>query len=353
MKFALLNDTHSGARNNSDIFIKYQEDFYSKVFFPYLEEHGISNIVHLGDYYEHRKFVNFKALQANRKHFLDELVKRGITMDIIPGNHDVVYKNTNELCSLKELMGHYMNNVNIVMEPRVMDYGGMKFALIPWINAENYAESMKFVKNCKADMVGGHFEFEGFEMHKGAINTHGMSTKEFERFELVLSGHFHTKSHRGNVHYLGSQMEFNWGDCEDNKYFHVIDTETRELTAVRNPLTIHTKILYNDEKMDYNGYDVSKLQNQFVKVVVVKKSDLYNFDKFIDRIQQVDTHELKIAETFEEFMGDAVEDDKVSVEDTTELLDSYIEAVDTDLDKDRLKNIMRGLYVEAQNSEIV
>ena len=353
MKFAILNDTHSGARNNSEVFINYQDDFYTKVFFPYLEENGIKHIVHLGDYYEHRKFVNFKALQANRKHFLEVLKDRGITMDIIPGNHDVVYKNTNELCSLKELMGHYMNNVNIVMEPRVMDYDGLKFALIPWINAENYADTMRFIKNCKADMVGGHFEFEGFEMHKGAINTHGMSTKEFERFELVMSGHFHTKSHKGNIHYLGSQMEFNWGDCEDTKYFHVMDTATRELTAVRNPLTIHTKILYNDDKMDYNGYDVSGLANQFVKIVVLKKTDLFTFDRLIDRIQQIDTHEVKIAETFEEFLGDAVDDEKVSLEDTTELLDTYIEAVETDLDKDRLKNIMRGLYVEAQNMEIV
>jgi hypothetical protein len=62
---------------------------------------------------------------------------------------------------------------------------------------------------------------------------------------------------------------------------------------------------------------------------------------------------MKIAETFEEFMGDAVDDDKVSVEDTTELLDTYVEAVETDLDKDRLKTEMRSLYVEAANMEIV
>lgn len=353
MKFAILNDTHSGARNNSEIFIQHQEDFYSKVFFPYCEEHGITHIVHLGDYYEHRKFVNFKALQANRKHFLEVLKDRGMTMDIIPGNHDVVYKNTNDLCSLKELMGHYMNNVNIVMEPKVMNYGNLKFALIPWINAENYADTMKFVKKCKADMVGGHFEFEGFEMHKGAVNTHGMSTKEFERFELVLSGHFHTKSHKGNIHYLGSQMEFNWGDCEDKKYFHVIDTETRAMTPVLNPLTLFEKVLYNDEKMSYNEYPVESMQNKFVKVVVIKKTDLFGFDRFIDMIQQVKVHELKIAEDFAEYLGDSVADEKVSVEDTTQLLDSYIEAVETDLSKDRLKNIMRGLYVEASNMEIV
>ena len=77
------------------------------------------------------------------------------------------------------------------------------------------------------------------------------------------------------------------------------------------------------------------------------------FDKFVDEVQKVKIHELKIAEDFSEFLGAAVQDEKISVEDTTDLLDSYIDAVETDLDKDRLKVLMRGLYVEACNTEIV
>lgn len=353
MKFVILNDTHCGARNSSDVFMQHQEDFYSKVMFPYCKEHGIKHIVHLGDYYEHRKFVNFKALNHNRKVFLEPMKQSGMTMDIIPGNHDVFFKNTNELCSLKELLGYYTSNVNIVMKPTVLDYDGFNLALIPWINAENYADTMKFIRSCDASVVAGHFEFEGFEMHKGAVNPHGMPTQDFERFELVLSGHFHTKSYRNNIHYLGSQMEFNWSDCGDDKYFHVYDTSTRTLTPVRNPYTLFEKVIYDDSKTDYNDVEVSHLANKFVKIVVVKKTDLFQFDRFIDRVQQLETHEMKIAETFEEFMGDAVDDDKVSVEDTTELLDTYVEAVETDLDKDRLKTEMRSLYVEAANMEIV
>ena len=119
MKIAILNDTHAGIRNSSDIFMDYQEKFYRDVFFPYLRENGITQILHLGDYYDNRKTVNFKALGHNRKIFLEKLREYGITMDIIPGNHDVYYKNTNELNALKELQGHYMNEVNLVMEPTV------------------------------------------------------------------------------------------------------------------------------------------------------------------------------------------------------------------------------------------
>ena len=353
MKIAVINDTHCGIRNSSDVFMEYQEKFYRDVFFPYLEEHGITDILHLGDYYDHRKFVNFKALEYNRKCFLDVLREKNIGMTIIPGNHDVFYKNTNQLCSLKELMGHYVGVVKIHMEPTVVSYDELDIALIPWINTSNYASTMEFVKTCKAPIVAGHFEFSGFDMYKGIPNPHGMETNEFNRFETVLSGHFHTKSSRGNIHYLGSQMEFTWGDCDDSKYFHVLETNTRKLTPVLNPYTLHTKVMYNDDKNDYSLFDVTTLDRQFVKVVVEKKGDYFGFDKFIDRIQERPIHELKIAESFEEFLGENIDDDEILLDDTQVLLDTYVEAVETEADKEKLKSLLRGLYVEAQSSNIV
>tara|TARA_B100000212_G_scaffold107068_1_gene79452 strand:+ start:3496 stop:4557 length:1062 start_codon:yes stop_codon:yes gene_type:complete len=353
MKVAILNDTHCGVRNSSDIFLQYQERFYEEVFFPYLHKHGIKNILHLGDYYEHRKFVNFKALNANRKHFLEPMRDAGITMDIIPGNHDVYFKNTNELCSLKELLGYFTSNVNIIMEPTVLDYDGLGVAVIPWINNSNYEKYTKWAMQCKAPILGAHLELKGFDMMAGMPNPHGMSADVFSRFEQVLSGHFHTKSHKDNVHYLGSQMEFTWADVDDPKYFHILDTETREIEAVRNPITMFKKIVYDDNKIDYNDVDVSQYEKHFLKLIVINKNDLYMFDKFVDKLNSIETYELKIAESFEEYLGESVEDEKISLEDTTHLLDSYVDAVETDLDKDHIKVELRKLYTEAQNLEIL
>ena len=353
MKVAILNDTHCGVRNSSDIFLNYQDRFYTEIFFPYLKEHGITQILHLGDYYEHRKFVNFKALNANRKHFLEPMRDAGITMDIIPGNHDVYFKNTNELCSLKELLGYFTSNVNIIMEPTVLDYDGLGVAVIPWINNSNYEKYTKWAMQCKAPILGAHLELKGFDMMAGMPNPHGMSADVFSRFEQVLSGHFHTKSHKDNVHYLGSQMEFTWADVDDPKYFHILDTETREIEAVRNPITMFKKIVYDDNKIDYNDVDVSEYEKHFLKLIVINKNDLYMFDKFVDKLNSIETYELKIAESFEEYLGESVEDEKISLEDTTELLDSYVEAVDTDLDKEHIKVELRKLYTEAQNLEVV
>ena len=330
----------------------YQERFYAEVFFPYLIENDIKHILHLGDYYDNRKTINFKALQHNRKIFLEPMRELGITMDIIPGNHDVYYKNTNELNALKELQGHYMNEVNLVMKPTVVDYDGMAIALVPWINTENEKESLEFLANCKADIVGAHLELQGFEMSKGMPCMEGMDRKHFDRFDMVMTGHFHAKSTQNNIHYLGSQMEFFWNDCNDPKHFHILDTETRELTPVVNPITIYEKIYYDHENMR-KFKDLSYLDNKFVKVIVTNKGDPYEFERFIDRVQSQKIHELKIAEDFKEFLGDNVGDDNINVDDTETLVYDYVDNVTTDLDKGRIKKEISHLMKEAQSMEII
>lgn len=353
MLVAILNDTHAGIRNSSDIFMEYQERFYSEVFFPHLIENGITRILHLGDYYDNRKTVNFKTVHRNRKMFLEKLREHGMTMDIIPGNHDVYFKNTNELNALKELQGHYIDVVNIVLEPGVVDYDGMAVALIPWINDENRESTLEFLETCEAKVVGAHLELEGFEMQKGMECVNGMSSAPFEKFDMVLTGHFHTKSTRGNIHYLGAQMEFFWNDCGDPKYFHVMDTSDCKLTPVRNPLTIYEKIYYNASGGGNRFMDLSHLDGKFVKVVVVDKGNPIEFEKFIDRIQSRNIHELKIADDFREFMGKNVEDGGMNLEDTETIIYDYIDNVDTDLDKGRIKNELSVLMTEAQNMEVL
>ena len=76
------------------------------------------------------------------------------------------------------------------------------------------------------------------------------------------------------------------------------------------------------------------------------------FDKFIDKIADINTHELKIVENFQEFLGENVKTDIESVENTTELMSTYVDSVLTDLDKDKIKVLMNSLYNEAINEEI-
>jgi hypothetical protein len=272
-------------------------------------------------------------------------------MDIIPGNHDVYFKNTIELNSLKELMGHYINEVDILMDPIVRDYGGVKFGLVPWICPENEKECLKFLENCGADVIGGHFELAGFEMDKGLVCKEGMDPKPLNRFETVLSGHFHTKSSKGNIHYLGAQMEFFWNDAHDRKFFHIYDTETRELTPVQNTVTLFHKIYYDENTINFFE-DLSYLDGKFVKLIVSNRSDMQKFERYVERIQRQKIYELKIAEDFKEFRGENVSDEDLRVDDTETLIYNYIQEVETDLDKGRITGVVSELMIEAQSVEI-
>lgn len=323
----------------------YQEAFYRDVFFPHLAEHNIKNIFHLGDYYDHRKNINFKALNHNRKVFLEPLKEMGIHMDIIPGNHDVFHKNTNDLTSLKELLGYYTANVSIIQKPT--EVNGVH--LVPWINQENQSEYFDYISR-NSGVLMGHLELEGFDVLKGLKSQHGIHANIFKSYDAVYSGHYHTKSQHGNVRYLGSQMEFTWSDVDDPKHFHIYDTETKELTAVLNPLTLFKKVFYDDT----NGwsYDIKQLENKFVKVIVEKKTNPIGFDAFIDSIALINTHELKIVENFEEFLGENVATSIEDVENTQDLMEHYIEGIETDLDKAKLKTLMSSLYSEAIDLEI-
>ena len=100
MKIALINDTHFGARNDSEAFNSYFFKFYDNVFFPYLKEHNIKTLVHLGDIVDRRKFINFNTLNSFREKFVYRLGRMGIDTHVIIGNHDTYWKNTNEINSM-------------------------------------------------------------------------------------------------------------------------------------------------------------------------------------------------------------------------------------------------------------
>ena len=45
-----------------------------------------------------------------------------------------------------------------------------------------------------------------------------------------------------------------WSDYGQTKYFHIFDTETREIEAIPNPNTIFEKLMYNDNETNSVSY---------------------------------------------------------------------------------------------------
>ena len=346
MKIALLNDTHFGCRNDNPAFIEFQNKFYNEQFFPYLQQHNIKCLVHLGDVVDRRKFINHNTAHNFKKVFWDRLDDMGIETHIIIGNHDTYYKNTNEVNALQNL--NITDNSIVYTHSTDVELDGLKLLFIPWICDDNHAETIRTIDNSTATIAMGHLEISGFEMHNGHMNEQGLEKSMFKRFEKVMSGHFHKKSDDGHIYYLGTQYEMTWSDYMCPKGFHIFDTATRELSRVENPNRMFKKIIYNDKQTNYDDLDIKEFNHTFLKIFISDKTDIDMFERLMDRLyNHINVHAIDVIEDPTDIGASVSENILEQGEDTLTFLGNYIDQADIKLDKQKLKQFAKELYMEA------
>ena len=341
MRVAVITDTHWSARKSSRLFQDYFEQFYNNVFFPTLEQYGIDTIIHMGDAFDSRKSIDFAGLDWTRKVVLEPISKYKV--HLITGNHDVYFKNSNKVNSPELLLNDY-ENIKTYSEPTQVNIGGLDILLLPWINSENQEKSFKMIKNTKAKVAMGHLELQGFRVNKNLVmEEHGLEADIFSNFKKVFSGHYHTRSDNGTVFYLGNPYEIYWNDVNDPRGFTIFDTETLEHFHIDNPYRMFYNIYYEDTP--YQTFDVREYENKIVRVIVRKKSDIKQFERFIDKLYNANIAELKVVENFAIEVSEDFE--AFESEDTISVLNRYIEEAEVNLDKSILKKMLGEIYQEA------
>jgi len=356
MKIALITDSHAGVRNDSLAFHDYMKKFYDNIFFKYLSEHSIRTVVHCGDIIDRRKYININTAYRLRRDLIEPALNQGIEWHQIIGNHDTYHKNTNEVSSFTELFGSYENytTLNIYDTTTEVMFGDTKILLIPWICDDNKEHSFDLIRNTDAQIAFGHLELQGFEMFKGSIVSHGYDPESFGRFDIVCSGHYHHRSNRGNIYYLGSPAEYTWSDYNDPRGFHIFDTETRQLEFIENPYKMFKKVWYNDGSEEFleSEMDYSQFENSMVKVIVQEKNNPYWFDKFIENIEKQNPVDLQVVE---DHLNLGLEEDQDIIDEAESTLDIFKKYIGTaeikGVNKVKLENKITELYHEALTIE--
>ena len=344
MKIALITDQHLDGRKGSVAFWNFWQKFYDEIFFPTLKKEGITTVIDLGDTFDSRKSMDYNTFNRITENYFKPL--KDYTVHMILGNHCTYYKNTNDINSPELLLEQY-KNITIYSKPDEITLGSKKFLMMPWINSGNRSDSVEVMQNSTADIMCGHLECDGFEVTPGMKFDGGFKVSDFKNFKRVWSGHFHHRSKRGNVQYLGNPYQMYWNDYKDTRGFHIYDTETDRLRFVENPFEIFEKVYYNDIESDYNQHSVSDYRDKFIKLIVEEKRDYQMFETLVDRLYNVGAHDVKIVETLVD--ADNIEDADLETKDTMTLLNEYIDEVEIAVDKNSLKSLMRTLYIESCN----
>jgi DNA repair exonuclease SbcCD nuclease subunit len=315
------------------------------VFFPYLDNHGIKHIIHMGDFMDRRKFVNFQTLHEVRNKFIKALSDRGIVMDLILGNHDVYYKNTIEINSPNEL---FYDHKNIIVhdKPIIMMLGKTAVGYVPWIAKGNQEECFDFMKTAPVKILFGHFEISGYEAVRGVEHHEGMDASMFSGYDAIYSGHFHCKQSKGNIHYLGTQYQMTFSDLNEVKGFHIFDTETLGMEFIENPYQMFHQLPYDDLAQDYTIYNCKDFKDTFVKIVIKNKTKPIMYDNLIDRLNMTPVHGITVVDASEKTKNAANVQVDMS-KDTLSLICDEIDTMENVIDPSRLKGLIREIYAES------
>jgi DNA repair exonuclease SbcCD nuclease subunit len=360
MKIAILGDTHFGVRNGSKSFNEYFEKFYTDVFFPYLINNNIRKVIQMGDIFDNRKVTHLNGFFECKRYFFDKFVEHDIELITLVGNHDSFYKDTISVNSPNLLLEGKYPGIKIISTPSLVDiFPDTNAVILPWICRDNYDDSISMIENSSSDICFGHLELRNFAMHKGILCDEGMEPSIFDKFEYVFTGHYHHRSTRGNIHYVGTPYELTWHDDSDPKGFHIFDLETRNLEFLQNPYKMFNKLYYDDlnaeDEIKYqveNG-KLDQYSNSYIKVVVKNKENLYLFDLFLDSLYKINPIDLVIIEDMTEVLAEEI-NDVDETEDTLTILNKYIDNLKTkELDSNRLKGILSSLYNEAMSLDSV
>jgi DNA repair exonuclease SbcCD nuclease subunit len=335
-KVALISDTHFGARKGSQVFHDYFKDFYDGTFFQYIDRHNIKSVVHLGDCFDVRKGIDYFSLDWAKTNFFDPLKERGIDVTIIVGNHDIFYRNTLKVNSPRLNLREY-DNVTIIDSPQT--YKGI--CMVPWICEDNAEATFEELKKSDAKWCMGHLELAGFYANKDYKCDHGTDPDHFAQFKRVFSGHFHKKSSKGNITYLGNPYQLFWNDEGETRGFHVFDTESGELEFIPNPLSMFHKINVKSGQL----VNPNKYEKAYIKLIFEDQVSPIQVSNLVDQFYDRGCHDVKVIENVNIDVEDDVE---VEAEDTLTTLTNYVNAMEDSINKESLVNIFKSLYVESQ-----
>ena len=118
---------------------------------------------------------------------------------------------------------------------------------------------------------------------------------------------------------------------------------TLEHFHIDNPHRMFYNIYYEDTP--YQTFDTREYENKIARIIVRKKTDLKNFEKFVDKLYASNVSELKIVENFQ--IQENEEFEAFESEDTLSILNRYVEESKIDLDKSIVQNLISEVYQEA------
>lgn len=189
-------------------------------------ENGIKVMVLGGDVLHGKSIIHALAQELMLDFF--EKYSDLLKFYVIDGNHDLSGKGQNVVSALRPL--EKLWHVEWVRFDTIKQVDDILF--VP------YSYNLpQVIKENKSKVLVSHFGLSEGMLNSGMSIISEISLKDLiGRYELVLLGHYHKPQEiiRPNfqLYYVGSLIQLDWGEKNDEKRFLVVDTDTMDVQSI-------------------------------------------------------------------------------------------------------------------------
>lgn len=217
MKMGITADIHLYGDQRLPKIKKGLEYIFSK-----LIERGIENLVILGDVFHGKHLLHSAAVN----YFREVIEKfREINITVIDGNHDISIIDGN-LYSPNRLFSRE-KNFRYIDKP-TLDDGGILY--VP------FQKELDLKKLPVADIFMGHFGINEAVLNNGISIISNIKLSDLRNYPIIFLGHYHKPQEIDNgiskCIYVGSPVQLDWGEVNENKRFIIFDRETKEIEFI-------------------------------------------------------------------------------------------------------------------------
>jgi DNA repair exonuclease SbcCD nuclease subunit len=293
----------------------------------YALQNNINQVFFLGDFFHTRSKIDINVYNFAYV-TLEEFYEDGITLHLLAGNHDMYFRNTAKVTSLRPLS----RIANVINKPTFIKVGNVDFVLFPY-----YEKPQKF-KEAIDSMDYSDKENLTFLLHteyKGALRNAlsspvktGIDMSYFpSKTYKVYMGHYHMKQQVEHwIHYLGSPIQVSMREITEQKYFYVMNTIDTSITPVVTSAPKFAIVEYPSKKiLKYWDKDASleeAIKGNYVEVrafETIKKSTYFH-----KMLQKARNYIVSNKIESQEEINRTADDMELNIDDIEPLIDRYV-----------------------------
>lgn len=256
MKILITGDLHIPFHLKNDLFFDIAENYLSHIYNNEEYDYFIDN----GDTADKAD----KVISYHFKHFYQlyqNLNKKGNVIKLL-GNHDII-NNSND-----SVFKTWDKAINVVNHYDKIEFNNTIIHLL------SYTKDIQDILNIvidenKYNLLITHLDINNFYLNEKMKSNDGFDKQVFDKFDLVISGHYHYQQKQNNILYIGSPYQHNFGEIDKQCYYCIFDTEKQDYSLIEYKDFPHFKDIYIDDVLNKNN----NFNNNFIRLKIDKKID--------------------------------------------------------------------------------